>query len=137
RELVVPLQFAVIRVQRNERRRVEVVARSSIAVPVRIRIARAPVEKIEIRIVRTGYPRWRAAAFEHILWPRFAAGFTFCGSGPETPHAVAIGRIVGVEESRIRVFASCDTHNQLALHYKRRHGARVAEFVVSKLDVPD
>src|SRR3954463_5326833 len=60
-ELVVPHDLARLRTDREDRRCVEVVALALGAVPGAV-IARAPVDEVELRIVRAGYPRARAPA---------------------------------------------------------------------------
>ena len=133
-----PFQRAGVRVERHEGIRVEVVARTVGAVKIRIGIARAPVDEVQIGVVRAGLPRGPAAARPRIdlFGPRLAARLARSGHGPEPPDLLAILRIVGVEKSANRVFSSGDAHDDLVLDDERRDGAGVALLVVGQLDVP-
>ena len=50
-ELEVPLQLAGVRVESNDRIRVEIVARTLVGIPVRSRVPHAPVHQIELGVV--------------------------------------------------------------------------------------
>src|SRR5437879_2274125 len=50
RELEIPLHLSVVWIERENRASVEIVALSLVPIPIRCRIARAPIQKIQVRI---------------------------------------------------------------------------------------
>ena len=138
RELVVPLQGARARIDGDQRVGVEIVALAVVTVIIRIRIAGAPVQEIELGIVGAGHPRAAAAAFQHtgVGGPRLAAPLPKTGNGVEPPDALARCRIVGVEKAPGGIFTAGDPDDHLAVDHERCQGRRVPGLVVSQDDVP-
>src|SRR5262245_17752943 len=98
-ELVVPSDLARLRTDREDRRGVQVVALSLVAVP-GAGIARAPVDEVELRIVRAGNPRARASVQGRLAWlPRLVAFFAGAWNGIAPPELLAGRRIPAVEET--------------------------------------
>src|SRR6185503_20766490 len=106
RVLEMPLQRAGIRIQREERIGVEIGARTALAIPVRVRIAGAPVEQVQRRVVGAGEPRRRAAALPDVALPGVAARFARRRNRVEAPQALAALRIVRIDEAAVRELAA-------------------------------
>ncbi len=123
----------------SKRIRVEVVALAIGAVVIRIWIAGAPVERVELGIVGAGHPRPAAAAREHVggCGPGLAAALTGIGDRRETPDALARRRIVGVEEPSRRILAAGNADDHLAVDHERRERRGVADLVVGEHGVPE
>src|SRR5436309_14934559 len=60
RRLKIPSQLPSVRIQSRDGTSVEIVAGAPLAYEHRIRIARAAIEQIQLRIVRAGHPRHTA-----------------------------------------------------------------------------
>src|SRR5437667_8237499 len=83
RRLKIPSQLPGVRIQSHYGTSVEIVAGAPLAYEHRIRIARAPIEQIQLRIVRAGHPRHTATVEESVglfgpcfgtRWSRFWLG---------------------------------------------------------------
>ena len=88
-ELVMPLQFSGVGVQRQDAICEEVVARPITIIGIRKRIACGPVQSIGLRIIRAGQPGWAASELGFFAFPGFNPWFPFSWYCPETPHAFA------------------------------------------------
>ena len=117
----------VSEIQREQRAGIEVVAGADVAVVVRTRIARAPVEQVQLRIVGAGQPRRRAAVLPRVAAPRVRARLTRRRHGPEAPRALAGLRVVGIEESANAAFGAGDADDDLVLDRERRAGRGVVQ----------
>ena len=89
RELEMPLQFSGLRIQRDDRIRVEVVAFAIVAVEIRRRIAGRPIEGVELRIVGACQPRGRSRVRDAASLPRFRSRLAWRRHRPEAPHFFA------------------------------------------------
>src|SRR5262249_61802553 len=138
RELEVPLQFSSVRVDGEQRARVEVVAGAIVAVVIRIGIAGAVVQQVEIRIVAAGHPRGRAASRSVLrVWPRLAGGLAWIRNRVEPPDARACRRVVGVDVAAARKIAAGDADDDLVPDDERSGGDGVRIFQIADGDVPD
>src|SRR2546426_10854897 len=106
-----PLELPRIGVDRDCRIRVQVVALAIVAVPVRRGIACAPDDQVELGIVGTGHPGWRATVLPFVGWPGLIPFFTRSWNGPEPPAPSPGFRVVGVEESANPVFTARDARH--------------------------
>src|SRR3954452_14015869 len=97
-ELVMPLEFARIRIERQNRARVEIVARARVSVIVRPRIARAPEHRIRRRGVRAAVPRRHPAGLPRIAGPGAEIRLSRLWDRIEAPDTFAGGGVVGVDE---------------------------------------
>src|SRR6266446_10174238 len=104
-ELEVPLQLSGIAIQGEEAIRIKIVAGAHISVPVRPRISGAPVNHVQIRIVRAGYPGCRGSRLPAVAGPRFVAEFAFRWNGPEAPCLFTRSRIIGIHKTTDPEFA--------------------------------
>ena len=108
RELVVPLQLARLRAQRDDARCVEVVTEALFAREVRTRIADRPVDEIELRIVRAGHPGGAAAVLERLADPGLRSFLAALRNRVPAPHALAGRRAIGIEKAARAFFAAGD-----------------------------
>src|SRR3970040_1735593 len=107
------------------------------AVIVRIRIADAPIDKVEPRVVAPRHPR-RAAAARHDVrvGPGMAPALAASGNGIEAPDALTGVGIIGVEKAARRVLPARDTHDYFVLDHERRECCCIADAVVGELRLP-
>src|SRR5215472_11132345 len=82
-----PLQFSRVRIERNYRTGIKIVAASFVAIPVRSRIAYAPIRQVELRIVGAGHPNGSSTVFPRIRigWPCLVTGLARSGYGVKAP----------------------------------------------------
>src|SRR5205809_663099 len=99
RELEVPFQLSGVAVQRQKAIRIKIVAGAHISIPVRAWISGAPVNYVQIGIVRAGYPGCRCARFPTVAGPRFIARLAFCWNGPEAPCLFSGVCIIGIDKT--------------------------------------
>ena len=134
RRLVVPHVFAGVRLQRDDRREIEIVAAARAAQPLipRGAIADADVEQVEFGVVGERVPH-RAAAAElpPFAGPRLRRAFHrrrfeplrgIAGDGVEAPRQLAGGGLVGGHVAAHAVLAAAVADDDLALHDARRAG---------------
>ena len=135
-ELVVPLQLAGVRVERDERRGEEVVAFAIGAVVVGARVAGAIEDEILLGIVGPGHPdRSSAAQVRVTLRPGVAALFSRPGHGVEPPHLLAGLRVERFDETADAVLGAGDADDHLVLDDERRDRRRIPDLVVFERDV--
>ena len=130
RELEMPAELAAVRVERQQRIGVQVVAFADFPVPVRAGVAGSPINEVQLRVVGAGDPGRGGAAFPTVPRPSLVAGLAGAGHGPETPGALAALRVVGVEEAAHAVLASGHADDDLVLDGQRRDGYRDGGMVV-------
>ena len=117
---------------------VEVVTRAVDAVPVGVRVADAPVEGVEFRIVRTGDPcRGPTVRGGFRTAPAVVVRLTRRGDGVAPPDLFTGFRVEGFDVEPGRVFRSGHPHDHVALYDERGDGHRVGLFPVSDVPVPD
>src|SRR5207253_585298 len=85
RELIIPAQFAGIRIEREKTIRIEIVSLATAAEIQWRRIAGSPVDQIEVGIVAAGYPGRTSAVLRGVLQPGVPARFVRQRHGPEPP----------------------------------------------------
>ena len=136
RELIVPLQPPCIRIEREHRGAVQVVALALISVVVGTRIARGPVEQPRLRIVRTRQPRRGASVLDRAANPRLRAVLTRRRHRPESPDAFAGRRTVSVEKSADAFVSAGYAGDHEIVDDQRRAGGAVVLPRVGHLDVP-
>src|SRR5260370_4382090 len=109
-ELEVPFEGARVRVQRDRRIRVEIVARPNIRVPVGRRIADTPEDKIQFRVIGSGHPRRAAPVFPRLAaTPRFMTFLAGSGNRVKAPASLAGLRILRLQEAANSGFPTCNT----------------------------
>src|SRR4029077_5780409 len=115
---------------------IQILARSGV---VWLRIARSPIDQIELRIVRTGAPARPSAARPGVavLWPRLGTGLAGSWNGISAPQSFPGVRIPAVEEPARGGFPTGHAGNQYAVGNDRpARGvvavAEIREFLVPK-----
>src|SRR5262249_30201903 len=103
--LVVPAQLAGIDVQAHHRGRVEVVAGSLIANPLR-RVASAPVCDVERGVVRAGDPRRHTARLPSVALPGLPSGLTRSRDRERLPRETTGTSVEGLDEAPDAEFAA-------------------------------
>src|SRR5579859_3846214 len=93
-----PFQLAGIGIQGYQAARVKIVAGAIVSVEIRSRIARAPVDEVELGIVGAGNPGRAATALPRIATPGGAAWLAFGRDSPEAPDPLSGIDIVSVDE---------------------------------------
>src|SRR5258707_7700595 len=109
-----PAQCAGTAVERYQRAGVKIVAGAVIAIPIRSRISDAPVDQVQLRIVRSRYPRRSAAGFPGIARPAFVTRLTRSRDGIETPSAFSGLGVVSIDEATNAGLAPTDTYHPFA-----------------------
>ena len=110
-----PAYGAGVRVQGQHRAGKKIVAGSDIAIPVRRRIARGPVQRIQLGIERTCEPGRTTTGLPGITEPGFAAGLPRLWHGKGSPQAFTAVRIIGVDECAYAGLGAADTDDDLAI----------------------
>ena len=138
RELVVPLEKTGVGIDRDQRRSIQVVPPPIVAVVVRIRVARAPINEIELWIVTARHPCAAATTGQdfRIVRPGLAAGLTGPGHRVEPPDPFARLRIVCIDEPARRVLAARDPDNDFSVDHERGHRRGIPYVVVRELNLP-
>src|SRR5579871_2461556 len=93
RELEVPFEFSGIGIEGNDRAGIEIISEAHVAVGIRPRIARTPVERVRLGVVGAGVPGGSAAALSRIGRPGIV-GLALLGNGVEAPGQFSGGGIV-------------------------------------------
>src|SRR6185503_8959403 len=103
RMLVIPLQAAVVRIQRERRARVQRAVERGVAAArghPRLRLRDAPVGRVEIGVVAARDPRVAAGAIDILnIAPGVAARCAGRRDGREFPEPVAVVGVVGADEA--------------------------------------
>ena len=136
-ELEVPRHLAGVAVEGEHRVGVEVVAQPHLAAVVGAGVAGAPVDEVQLGVVRAGDPGRRPARPPRVAQPRAVVGVVGPGNGVGAPLALAALGVVGVEEAADAELAAGDARHHPVLHDERRRRLAVAAPVVGHLGVPD
>ena len=136
RELEVPPHLARVAVQREHRVGVQVVAQPHLAAVVGAGVAGAPVDEVELGIVRAGDPGRRPAGAPRVAQPRLVVGMIGPRNRVRPPRAFAGLRVVRVEEPADAELPARDARHHPVLDDERRRGLAVAAPVIRHLRVP-
>ena len=142
-----PLQPAVVRVQRDDRVGVEVVAGPLLVVPVGSGVADAPIRQVQRGIVRAGHPDRTAAVLPRFRiaerrrrgrtrLPRITARFVRRGNRVEAPCFPAAPRVEGRNEPADPILAAADTDDDLVFDDQRGVGDRITRLAIGHFRVP-
>ena len=137
RELEMPLERAGVRVECDHRVGVQVVAGALIGVPVRTRIADAPVGEIEFRVVRPGDPHRATAVFPGVAGPGIVPGLAGSWNRVEAPRFFSRFRVEGRDEAADAELGPADADDHFVFHDERGHRDRVRQLHVGNGDVPE
>lgn len=136
RELEVPFQLARGAVERDYRARVEIVAGAGVAIPVGAGVADAPIDEIQVGIVRARHPRRTPARLPRFAGPGFVTGLARAGDRQKAPGARARLRVVGVDKTADAGLAAAGPDQDLIADGEGREGHAVPELVVLDLGGP-
>ena len=130
RELVIPLQLTVVRLQCQYRGSVEVIALPLIAVHGRVRVAHAPEQRICLGVISARHPGGAASAEPGQCGslPRLRFRLARRRNGPETPDPLAGSHVVGREEAAHSLIPARDSSDHHVFHHQR--GRRASVIVV-------
>src|SRR5215467_4059862 len=120
-ELVIPLQFASLGVQRDGGTGEQVIALADIPVHVRTRISYAPIKKIEIWIITAGQPGGPAASFPAVSLPGVVPKLAGTGNRVESPEPLSGGGIIRIQETANAELSSGNADNHFIAN---RQGSR-------------
>src|SRR5215471_403129 len=120
-ELVIPLQFASLGVQRDGGTGEQVIALADIPVHVRTRISFAPIKKIEIWIITAGQPGGPAASFPAVSLPGVVPKLAGTGNRVEPPEPLSGGGIIRIQETANAELSSGNADNHFIAN---RQGSR-------------
>ena len=138
RVLVVPLQFAGIGVERERGARIEQRALDAVRVPVRVRVARAPIDGVARDVVGSRKPRRRTAASGAARdFPRVVAGLALGRDRVVLPYELAGVGVVRRDEAARRILAAAFAREDEVLDGKRRARDAVRERIVGDRRVPE
>src|SRR6185312_4285516 len=142
--LMVELQFAGIRIQRDDRTGVEVVAGTRTArLPIgpalvveRRRVGGAPPDRVGLGVVGAGYPAAAAAGAPAFVAPGLH-GFVGAGDGEELPHLLAGLGIDAEDRPAAGPLATLAADDHLVLDEQRRAREADRELLgIDQLGVP-
>src|SRR5260370_22063815 len=136
RRLKIPSQFPRIRIQSHDGAGVEIVAFPALANEHGIGIARAPIEKIELRVVGSGHPSHAAAVEESVavLGPGFGAWLTGIRLGVPAPLDRSGLWIERLEVTANVGYVSGNAGDDVIAGPQRSHGGKVAELGSGKVE---
>ena len=123
----VPLQLARRRPERDDAVRVQVVTRTVPAVEVGGGVAGAPVDQIELGVVRAGHPGGAAAVPPAVPRPRLVARLPGAGNDVEPPALLAGPRVERHDMAAVRQVAAARADHDHVVHQQRRRAHVAAE----------
>src|ERR1700730_5724513 len=126
------LELAGIGIERDDRGRVQVIARTgALGLPLRTapvvqwrRIRGAPVHGVRLRLVAARHPASATTGLHGITAPRLPRGIALvvAADGEERPQQLAAGRVHTEDRPAIRPFAALRADDDLAVGEQRRPG---------------
>ena len=126
RELVVPSELPGAAIQGHHAVREEVGASAFLALEGRRRVADAPVQKVQIRVVCPGSPRRRSAGLPGIAGPGIVPGLPGARHGIELPQKPSVARSVCCDEPADTELSACDPHYDAITQSERSPRHRIA-----------
>src|SRR5262249_57828778 len=136
-ELVMPLELAGVRIERDYGGAVEVVALALVAVIVGAWVTGGPVQQLDLGVVGSGEPGGGAAVLDRPAHPGLRSRLAPRGDRPEPPGMLACGSLVGVHKSTDAFIATRYARNHQVIDNERRAGGAVILAMVGRLDLPD
>ena len=124
--LKVPAILSRLELDRQHRRRVQVVAGADGAVVIRRGVAGREVHEAELEIDGRRLPDSRAAVLPHVavLRPRLVTGLAGTGNRVEGPQQTPVLRVVRLDAAARAPIAACKTHDDPAIDVQRRRRDR-------------
>ena len=138
RRLKIPDKLPGVGIQGHDGASEEIVAGAPLACEHGIGIARAPIQQVELRVIRSGHPRHAASVEDGVgvVGPRFRARLAGVRIGVPAPLDRSGLRIQGLKETpNIRnIPGHADDH--VIAYNQRRHCREVTELWIGELDDP-
>ena len=133
-----PYELAGIRIERHDRSGPQVRALARLACENRIRVARAPINQVQLGIVGAGHPRHSAAVVHRFLGgPRFRTGVAhFHGRRVPPPLQVASLWIARFQIAFHVHRVAAHTHDDVILDHQRGHRREVLQLLIGNLFAP-
>ena len=131
-----PFDLAGLRLEREHRAGIEIVAGAHRGVE-RPRVADAPIDRVQLRVVRAGDPGRSAAELPGVALPGVAAGLIGGGNRVGAPQMLARLGIPAVDEAAGAELRAGDAGQDDAVGDERRHRHRIALFDIGGLLAPD
>ena len=122
RELKVPLQFAGVRVKRQNAGSIEIVAGPRITHKIGRCVAGGPIDGVEFRIIGSGHPGRATAVQIGIARPTGGAEFSGPRNRPALPFFLSGCRIERGQKSPHAGISARGSHNDFVLHHQRSTG---------------
>src|SRR5688572_7597380 len=88
-----PFELAGVRVERDDRIGIEVVAGTLCGIPIRSGVADSPVRQVQVWVIGACDPDRRASVLPVVALPGFVAGLTGPGDCVETPYLTTSPRV--------------------------------------------
>ena len=133
--LVIGLDLAVVRIEREHRRGIEIVAGMHLAGP-RRGVTDAPIDRLGVLVVIAGHPGRAATVLPVLALPGVVAGLAFAGNGIGPPQLLAVLGIIGGDIAAHAELAAGAADDDLAVDDQRHQGHVLALLVVLHLGVP-
>ena len=131
-----PFQPPALRVERDDRVRVQIVARTIVADQIGRRIPRRPVQRVELRIVGAGQPRRGAGMRDALALPRLRRALARRRRGPEAPRFLPRLLVERRDEAAHAFVAARRAGDDQIAEGERRAGGVVVLMPVGHLRVP-
>src|SRR5262249_18614361 len=138
--LIVPDQLAGLGPDGDHARGIETVGAAAIGRIVRLGVAGAPIDQVELGVVGPVLPGRATAVLPgigHLPGPGLCAGLARRGNGVAAPQMLAGRRVPAVEEAAGGAVAAGHAGDQHAVGDERRDDAGVAFLVVGELLLPE
>src|SRR5207237_26930 len=135
RELIVPFDLAGLRLERQDRAGVQIVARTHRRIE-RPRVADAPINRVQLRVIGAGDPCRSATELPGIAFPGVAAGLLGAGYRVGPPQALARLWIPTIDEPAGPELRAGNARDDNAVRDERSHGHRIAFLDVGRFLTP-
>src|ERR1051326_7142725 len=136
RELVIPLQVASVGIERDDAAGIEIVAIADVAIHVRPRIADAPIDEIQLRIVGAGDPGGSSTELPRLAGPAIAPGFAVGGNSVESPDALSGVRVVSIDKPACAELGAGHSGDDEILDDERRSSCAIAFQMIGETRLP-
>src|ERR1041385_9260623 len=125
RKLEMPAELSGQSVQSHDTVRIEVVAGSLTAFEDGCRVADAPVQEVQFRVVRPGCPRWRSTGPPGVTRPGIVSRLPRARHGIELPQKFSVASTVRRDEPTDAEVSAGNANNDAVAQSERRPRHRV------------
>ena len=135
-ELEEPAEVSGNRLQGHDTRGIEVVASSRTALISRCRVAHAPEEEIQRRVVCSRGPGGCPTGLPRVTSPCIVSRLSRTGNGVELPQQPTVARVVRRDEAPDAELSAPDPDNDAVPQRERRSRHRITVAKISNFDPP-